>query len=125
MAVNTESVYNIVLTLLRKDQSGRAFSVDEFNRVIAMVNYEIFNDLLNLPDNKKRLHALKDFIERGYTVSLSSGVGNLPDDLVEILGKPYCIIGTSYVGVDLVGENEFTGVPLTVGLAPTPTRKIL
>lgn len=107
MSVNVETVFNTVLTIIRKDQQGRAFNATEFNRIIPMINYELFNYYADrLADDKKNIHALRDFVDKNYLVALTNGVGNIPIDFVELLGKPYYLESTGTITTHIVVDND-------------------
>lgn len=102
--IYVSSVYDTIQTLIRKDQKGNSFSITEFNRLIPIVNFELYNFYVaNLEEGQEVTEELKAFMTLKATVSLTSGVGQLPS-YGRMLGVPY----TDTAESDLVTNKELT-----------------
>jgi len=105
--ISVSYVYDTVQTIIRKDQKGNSFNISEFNRIIKLVNYELFNYYVSkLEVDKDTTEALKNFMNSEESISLTSGVGDLPADYKKLLGDPYVISGSDYIDVDLIARVE-------------------
>jgi len=103
----TSYIYDTISTLIRKDQHGNSFNIEEFNRIIKLINYELYTfHAGRIGEYSESTEALKDFIVMDLPLSLSSGVAALANAYDRMMGKPYILSGTDYVPVDIVTNLE-------------------
>ncbi len=108
--ISVSFLYDTIQTLIRKDQKGNSFNIQEFNRLAKLVNYELFSFYSPLSGQDiDKIEALKDFVVLGATVSLTAGVGNLPSGYERIQGVPYVINGSDTIAVDVITSLELPG----------------
>jgi len=101
-------VYQLLLDELRVDQRGLSCEPDEFNRLIRLVNQEVYNDKVRRfeedIDNTDSLGSLK---RHNYNIALTLGVGTLPTDYARLIGRPRTLDGDSVIRyADLVTSFE-------------------
>lgn len=97
-------IYDTIQTLIRKDQKGNSFSITEFNRILPVVNLELYNFYTShLEEGQDITEELKGFMTLKDPVTLTSGVGQLPA-YGRMLGVPY----TDTAESDLVTNKELT-----------------
>ncbi len=100
-------IYDTILDLIRKDQQGNAFNITEYNNIIKLVNYELYNAYsAAIGEDIRSMEALKDFMKLGDSITLTTGVGDLPSTYERILGKPYWVTGSSTIEIDLITSLE-------------------
>lgn len=102
-------LYDTVRTIIRKDQHGNSFNITEYNNIIQLINYELYNSYAaNVGENLENTEALKDFMKLEQTVALVSGVGNLPTGYERMLGKPHWkgILGADWILLDVANSLE-------------------
>jgi hypothetical protein len=107
--ISVSYVFDTIQTLIRKDQKGNSFNIKEFNRLAKLVNFELYNIYADkLEESQDVTEALKDFMTMEDSISLTSGVGDLPADYERLLSKPYTISGSDYTEVDIITRPEKT-----------------
>lgn len=118
MAVNVNTVYRTVLLILNKEQRGY-MTPDEFNRVAAQVQLEIFNkyfddlnQLLRLPqtdlnyaDRISLLDEKLSIFKSEVVLNASGGVFNIPDVVRELGSVVY-----NNIEVERIQKNEFYNI---------------
>lgn len=100
-------VYDTILDLIRKDQHGNSFNITEYNNFIKLVNYELYN--IHAPvagENLQNIDVLKDFMTLEESITITTGVGDLPATYDRLLGKPYWIDGGYDISIDLITSLE-------------------
>ena len=99
--------YNLLIDQIRADGRGLSLTIDEFNSFIRTVNERIYakyyKGFETSSDNSEALGKFKEFNE---SVALTTGVGSLPSDFKELIGKPRVLDGSTYRYVDLVSTYE-------------------
>ena len=102
MAVNVNTVYRTVLLILNKEQRGY-MTPDEFNKVAAQVQIEIFNEYFddlnqllrstqtdfNYADRISLLDEKLSIFKSETTLSISAGLFNIPSTIREIGSVAY------------------------------------
>lgn len=87
--IAARTVYDTCLALAKKDQRGRAFNIDEYNKVAALVNMELYNYYVGRYESGEALSiGLNQFKIRELELSLTSGVGSLPGRFARMAGNP-------------------------------------
>lgn len=100
-------VYNLLLDELRTDRRGLTVSVDEFNRLIRLVNQEIFEEYVKDFENGQESSDSLGFLKvHNYELALTAGVATLPSSYDRLIGKPRILTGTNYTNVDVVTTYE-------------------
>jgi hypothetical protein len=102
-------LYQTLLDLTRSDKRGESLSVEEFNRVLRVVNEEVFDDYVEgFESGIGNADAMGGFkiINYSIPIALSDGslVGTLPDNYYQLIGKPRLASGRR---CDLVTEYEY------------------
>jgi hypothetical protein len=106
--ITSERVYTSLLTLVREDVRGNAFSPDEFNRMARIVNHSIYakkyRDFETSTDN---ISTLAGFKELDVPLVLVAGATSLPSDYFNIIGKPRIVNNAGLTKrCDLVSQLE-------------------
>jgi hypothetical protein len=131
MAISVDTVYKTVLLILNKEQRGY-MTPDEFNKIAAQVQLEIFekyfedlNQTVRSPqtdaDYADRVAYLEEKIsvfKKIATQSVSNGVGGLPDNLHRLNTITY-----NDIECQRLGRNEYYNIiksPLTKPTASFP-----
>lgn len=84
------TVYESLLSYLRKDKRGLSLSVDEFNRLSVIVDKRILSAFASRQEENIRITSSSGFLKvTGYNIALTSGVGSLPLNYYQIMGDPY------------------------------------
>jgi hypothetical protein len=97
-------VYNALVDILRADGRGLAISPDEFTRIARLVNQQLYDKFYaEFEKNTANIDVLAGFKTIGASVALVAGVGSLPSDYRELIGKPLTNTGKY---VDLVSSLE-------------------
>ncbi len=129
--INVDEVYKTVLLILNKEQRGY-MTPDEFNKISAQVQNEIFenyfndiNQYLRQPqtdfDYSDRAEYMDEKIaqfKKEGTVSGSSGIFTIPTDLYR-LGSVTYTGGVNEVEVQKVGRKEFYNINSSKLAAPS------
>ena len=120
--LSCSDVYYLLLDELRVDKRGLSCEPDEFNRLIRVINYELYNDYIDKfekdQSNSDDLGYLKVHDRR---IGLIAGVGSLPSNYHRLIGKPRILDGTTYRNVDMVTtyeqacmDSDFLTLPTTI-----------
>lgn len=97
-------IYNALVDILRADKRGLDFSPDEFSRIARIVNQRLYAKYYSdFEGNTDNIDVMGGFKTIGTTVNLVAGVGSLPSDYYQIIGKPRTNAGKA---VDLVSSLE-------------------
>jgi hypothetical protein len=100
-------VYDLLLAQIRADKRGLSISISEFNDFARIVNERVYakyyDDFENSTDN---ISAMAGFKVLNYTVALTAGVGSLPSDYYDLIGKPRTSLAGVTKRVDLVSSLE-------------------
>ena len=106
-------VYELLLDAIRSDKRGLALEIDEFNRIIRLVNQEVYDEYVTLFEssttNSDVLAGLKVHnygIDLVPLVSASVAYGTMPTAYYQVIGKPRILDGTTVRFVDEVTEFE-------------------
>jgi len=87
--IAAQTVYDTCLALAKKDQRGRAFNIDEYNKVAALVNMELYNYYVSKYESGENVSvALNQFKLRELELTLTLGVGTLPGRFARMAGHP-------------------------------------
>ena len=101
-------VYNLLLDEIRTDKRGLSLSPDEFNRTIRVVNEELYLDFVDgFEGDIESSDTMGWFKEYDYNIALVAGVGTLPDNYYQMIGKPKTSAVSPYYRADLVSSYEF------------------
>ena len=105
--IAVSDVYNLLIDQIRADGRGLSLSPEEFNSFARIVSERIFakyyKEFETSSGNSEALGGFKEFAE---PIVLTLGVGSLPSDFKEPIGKPYAMDGTTKRYVDLVSTYE-------------------
>lgn len=102
-----QTLYKSVLDILRKDLRGEAVSVTEFNALLPVVSHEYFTQqYAKFQQTQKITDSLAPFIKTA-TVTLTSGVGSLPQDYMHLIGSPTYLQTTTTRKIDVVSRLEY------------------
>ena len=106
--ISVSYLYDTIQTLIRKDQHGNSFNITEFNRIIKLVNYELYNTYASkVGESIENTEALKDFMRLEVSVTLTTGVGDLPSGYERMLGTPHSVgVVDTYSPIDIVTSLE-------------------
>lgn len=97
-------IYNTIVDILRADGRGLALSPDEFTRIAKLVNQQVYDKFYReFEKNTANIDVLAGFKTIGSSVALVAGIGSLPSDYRELIGKPLTNTGKY---VDLVSSLE-------------------
>ena len=102
-------VFNLLLDELRTDKRGLSCEIDEFNRILRLVNQDVYNDYTKKfekdIDSTDTLGLLK---VHNYALSPDAvtGVVTLPENYARIIGRPRALVGTTTVYMDIVTSYE-------------------
>lgn len=110
-----QTVYEAILTYLRKDKRGLSLSIDEFNTLTPLVNERIMASYCSRFEEDIESSEDLGFLKViGSTVALSSGVGTLPTvpSYRRLIGDPYytdtSVTPNKTRYIDVVTSKEFT-----------------
>jgi len=104
----TADVYQYLLDEIRSDKRGLSVEPNEFNRLIRIVNQEVYDQRIgNFEANLENMDSLGWFKVHNSLINLTGGVGTLPVNYYQMIGKPRILDGTITRRVDLVTEFEY------------------
>ena len=87
--IAARTVYDTCLALAKKDQRGRAFNIDEYNKVAALVNMELYNYYVGRYESGIGVtEALLRLKVRNETLALTAGQAWLSNLADRIVGNP-------------------------------------
>ncbi len=105
--ISCSDVYSLLLDELRVDSRGLSCEPDEFNRLIRLTNYEIYEDFIRkFEEDQSSSDDLGKLKVHNYSIGLTAGVGSLPSGYYRLIGKPRILDGTVYRNVDMVTTYE-------------------
>jgi hypothetical protein len=100
-------VYDLLLAQIRADKRGLSISISEFNDIARVVNERVYakyyDDFENNTDN---IGTMAGFKELNHTIALTAGVGSMPSDYYNLIGKPRTSLAGVTKRVDLVSSLE-------------------
>jgi len=104
-------LYQLLLDGIRADKRGLSVEVEEYNRLIRLVNQDVYDTYIkDFENNTENSDTLGWFKVLNYSIdlTLSSGVmtGTMPENYYYIIGKPRILDGTALRGVDRVTSLE-------------------
>ena len=106
--MTTEAFYKTLLTYIRKDTRGKSLTIDEFNELIPVVNYELYNQLYDeWEKNQNITDDMSPFKVIGESLIITATKGDLTglDYTYEhLIGKPRYSTGTT---IDVVTAFEY------------------
>ena len=109
----TVDVYNLLIDALRADKRGNSCDIDEFNRLIRLINQDIYNDALrDFEENTETSDITAKLKEHNCSIDLTAltsaalSYGTIPTNFYRIIGKPRVLNGTATRRVDIVPEYE-------------------
>ena len=106
--LGVSDVYQFLLDELRTDKRGLSVEPDEFNRLIRIVNQELYDDYIeHFEVDISNIDSLGGFKVHNFGIDLTSGVGTLPTNYYRVIGKPRILDGTTTRMVDLVTAYEY------------------
>jgi hypothetical protein len=83
-------VYETLIDLIRADRRGLSISIDEFNRLSRLVNERLYTkQYAEFETNVDNIGIFGGFKVLNYPINLVTGVGSLPSNYRELIGKPY------------------------------------
>lgn len=98
------TVYDALIDVLRVDKRGLALSPDEFNRIARVVNQRLYERFYSkFESDTSNIDVMGGFKTIGANIPLVLGVGSLPTDYYQLIGKPRTNAGKA---VDLVSSLE-------------------
>jgi len=104
----TADVYQYLLDEIRSDKRGLSVSEDEYNRLIRLVNQEIYDQRIgNFEADLDNMDSLGWFKVHNYGIDLTAGIGTLPTNYYQVIGKPRILDGDTLSRVDIVTEFEY------------------
>jgi hypothetical protein len=105
--LSTSDVYQLLLDELRTDARGLSCELSEYNRLIRLVNQELYEDYVKaFEDGQESSDSLGFLKMHNYPIALVAGVGTLPASYERLIGKPRILVGTTTVNVDPVSTFE-------------------
>jgi hypothetical protein len=109
----SSTVYNVLLTTVRKDRRGKSLSIDEFNEVSVGVNKSLYDDYykkfegnIESSDTMGYFKKFNEPINLVSNATNTASVGTLPDDYYHVIGRPKTISGSTVKWVDVVTAQE-------------------
>jgi len=87
--MTAEELYNVIISLLRKDSRGKTLNRDEFNDLCPVVNMEVSHDLLKkFEKGQLSTDSVAIFKKINETQTFTNGIGELPSDYFHLIGEP-------------------------------------
>jgi len=111
----TKDVYELFLDQIRIDKRGDGLEVIEFNRLIRLVNQEVYDDYVKLfEQDLESSDSMGGFKILNYNIALAANggmmVGTLPSDYYQLIGKPHYLDATTVPAIarylDVVSNYE-------------------
>src|SRR3990172_9447070 len=100
-------VYNLLLDEIRTDARGLSCEISEFNRLIRLVNQELYDQYVTAFENGQESSDALGFLKvHNYSLPLTAGVATLPASYERLIGKPRILDGSTYRKVDVVSTFE-------------------
>jgi hypothetical protein len=101
-------VYQYLLDEIRSDKRGLSVEPAEFNRAIRLINQEIYDQYIaTFETDIENIDSLGWFKVHNFGIDLTLGIGTMPLNYFQIIGKPRILDGTVTRRVDLVSEFEY------------------
>ena len=131
MAINVNTVYTTVLSILNKEQRGY-LTPDEFNKIGTQVQLEIFekffedyNQYIRMPKTDVEFASRMDRIEQEFQIFEKIGIGTYsseqyaaPSDLHRF-GSAFWTVGTTRPEIAIVSERDYQQQILSPILQPS------
>ena len=106
--MTTEAFYKTLLTYIRKDTRGKSLTIDEFNELIPVVNYELYNQLYaEWEKNQDITDSLSPFKVIGHSLTVSTNkasIAALTLPYEHLIGKPRY---STNITIDVVTALEY------------------
>jgi len=106
--MTSEAFYNTLLTYIRKDTRGKSLTQDEFNELIPVVNYELFNSLYKRWELDQGVtDALAPFKVFNTSLAIATSKGDLSAltySYAHLIGKPRY---STNITIDVVTALEY------------------
>lgn len=100
-------VYSLLLDELRTDHRGLSCDPDAFNRLIRLVNQELYDQYVTDFESGQESSDTLGFLKvHNYSLPLTAGVATLPSSYERLIGKPRILDGATYRKVDVVSTYE-------------------
>jgi hypothetical protein len=123
--ITCESVYTTLLDVIRKDKRSRSVDVDEFNNLIKLTNWRLWNKFnKDYEKDAESSNAMAVFKVFNEPVTLSEGIGELPDDYGRLIGEPRFYDGDDTVVADVVTAIEYSQRSRDSLTKPTTTHPV-
>lgn len=108
MSLLCSDVYDLLLDELRTDKRGLSCEIPTFNRLIRLVNQEVYDQYLtDFEKDQTNADSLGWFKRHNFLINLTNGSGALPSDYYRLIGKPRILDDDGiYRKVDLVTTYE-------------------
>jgi len=107
--MTTEAFYKTLLTYIRKDTRGKSLTIDEFNELIPVVNYELYNQLYAEWEKDQEItDSLSPFKVIGHSLTVSTNkasIAALTLPYEHLIGKPRYSTATT---IDVVTSFEYS-----------------
>lgn len=100
-------VYSLLLDEIRTDHRSLSCDPDTFNRLIRLVNQELYDQYVQDFESGQESSDTLGFLKvHNYSLALTAGVATLPSSYERLIGKPRILNGTTYQKVDVVSTYE-------------------
>jgi hypothetical protein len=115
-------VYDTLIDLIRTDKRGLSLSIEEFNRLARVVNERVYSKYYEeFEGDTSSIDSMGGFKQLRQSVSLASGIGILPSDYWEMIGKGRYVDSSAVTRyIDLVTtleraerEDDYLTMPTT------------
>ncbi len=104
---------------------GLSLEISEFNRLLRLVNYEVYEDYLRtFESDQDSIDDLSYFKVINLAIDLTAGVGSLPSNYYRLIGKPRILDGSVYRKVDMASSYELASREDDFLTQPTLTHPI-
>jgi hypothetical protein len=125
--IYVSQIYDTVLSSVRKDKRGLAFSPDDFNNIAIQVNQRVWRkNYHNFESSKLSIDEMDSFLIPNFQINLdANGVGVLPTNYFHMAGDPWYTHPTEgRRKIDLVttleyGNRELDYLTKSTALYPT------
>jgi hypothetical protein len=102
------TVYETLIDILRADKRGLQLSPTEYSRMARLVNERVYSRFYkDFESNIDNIDVMGGFKVINHEIALASGVGSLPSNYYQLIGKPRTVDSGSVTRrVDLVSSLE-------------------
>lgn len=114
MAIVNSVVYDTLISIIRADKRGLSLSIDEYNLISRVVNERAYSKYYDeFEESTTSASTMGGFKRFNESIALIGGVGTLPADYYELIGKPHYI--------DTSGVTRYFDLVSTLELAERST----